>query len=338
MADEDRDLVALLCTLSLEALLPIFQAEELTMEVLSWMATDEDSSFVESMGELEISEEDASRLEAALRSPPTGGGGTPLLLGRPSEPSRAAASVADALANGAPVDLTDASMATDESSARLPNAEAPSTASLPPPASASATAAQVAAAASLPPPASASATAAQVAAAAAIAAAAKAPAITPKWTPDGPKMVPADNMENIMAALAAVGAARRPAAAAGLAGQPDALAAALASVAAIDTSTSSALSEHPPRPKVKSATQINHVGTAASSKPSSVGRGTANRALEAYQRRQVYDPNRGVDAYELDQGTMNAEGRARFERQMAREKEAKYRDKNAFVGEHYNDI
>ena len=38
------------------------------------------------------------------------------------------------------------------------------------------------------------------------------------------------------------------------------------------------------------------------------------------------------------QGTMNPEYRKKFEEQCRREKEAKYRDKNAFVGENWNDI
>ena len=35
---------------------------------------------------------------------------------------------------------------------------------------------------------------------------------------------------------------------------------------------------------------------------------------------------------------MNAELRVAREREAARKAEAKYRDKHAFVGEHYNDI
>ena len=59
--------------LSLQAALPLFEQEELTLEVLRWMATDEPDDFIPSMQELGINAADAKRLWHALS---TGGAAT----------------------------------------------------------------------------------------------------------------------------------------------------------------------------------------------------------------------------------------------------------------------
>ena len=63
-------------------------------------------------------------------------------------------------------------------------------------------------------------------------------------------------------------------------------------------------------------------------------RQASSAALGAYQKRQAND----TQAPEGDVGTMGAELRRMHEVQQAGREEAKYRDKHAFVGEHYNDI
>ena len=66
------------------------------------------------------------------------------------------------------------------------------------------------------------------------------------------------------------------------------------------------------KPVVRERTQINHVtpeGGGGANNKSSVLKGTSNKALEAYKRRQVDDPNKGVEAFELDKGTLNPAAR-----------------------------
>ena len=99
----------------------------------------------------------------------------------------------------------------------------------------------------------------------------------------------------------------------------DVLAAALAAVTALDTSGGggggvlSASVHDPTKPVVKSFTQINHVEPEGGGKPAgasqfSVGRGSKNKALAAYQRRDVNDPSKGIEDYELDTGTVSLSG------------------------------
>jgi hypothetical protein len=61
---------------------------------------------------------------------------------------------------------------------------------------------------------------------------------------------------------------------------------------------------------------------------------TASSALDAYKRRHMQDG--GAPAGDL--GTVGADLRLKMEQAAARRAESKYRDKHAFVGEHYNDI
>ena len=100
-------------------------------------------------------------------------------------------------------------------------------------------------------------------------------------------------------------------------GATDLLASALAAVKNIDPHAASAgglLSnvEERLKPVVRERTQINHVtpeGGGGANNTSSVLKGTSNKALEAYKRRQVDDPNKGVEAFELDKGTLNPAAR-----------------------------
>ena len=177
------------------------------------------------------------------------------------------------------------------------------------------------------------------AARAAIEVAAQPPKLETKWTPDGPRMVPSeDGVDNVMAALAAMGAAKRATATVNAAASVDTdalLASALASVSGLDTKTS----DEPSRPRVRSKTQINHVSSAAAKQPpSSVDHGTSNKALEAYHRRRVLDPHGINGDTAFDGGTIPAPLARARETARAREEEAKYRDKHAFVGENYNDL
>ena len=57
-------------------------------------------------------------------------------------------------------------------------------------------------------------------------------------------------------------------------------------------------------------------------------------ALDAYKRRQANDPSVGAG----DVGTVGAELAAKRDFHEKREEEARYRDKHAFVGEHWNDL
>ena len=117
------------------------------------------------------------------------------------------------------------------------------------------------------------------------------------------------------------------------------LAAALASVEANPGHAPQSLApKGPTKPRVRSSTQINHVSSEGKGQgPRSTGK--ASSALLAYQRRNTYDPCAPEGgAYELDQGTINPEVMRQRERREAERQEAKYRDKHAFVGKHYNDI
>ena len=74
------------------------------------------------------------------------------------------------------------------------------------------------------------------------------------------------------------------------------------------------------------------------SRTASVERGTSNKALEAYHRRRVLDPHGINGDTAFDGGTIPAPLARARETARAREEEAKYRDKHAFVGENYNDL
>lgn len=343
----DDGLASLLASLSLSHLHALFVDEELTMNTLRMMADDE-ADFRESMDELGVSLEDARRLCMELRYPSSA---APLLP--PAASAAAAESVVAAAAKAAQPSASPQAAAEASPCANVPVAK-PSAAGWP--AAVSAPAAHAAADISDAP------VSAHAAAAAAIAAAAKPPKLVTKWTPDGPRIVPEDPVTNVMAALAAAGVANRPTAGPPArvigpgapasshverpgppaAARPSILESALASVAALDAGKLRVRSEEdtelePNKPKVRSATQINHVvpegGSHAASK-SSVERSTNNKALEAYKRRQVHDPQKPVSgAYELDRGTMNRDPDEK------RSAEAEYRDAHADVGgEHYDDI
>lgn len=251
--------------------------------------------------------------------------------------------------------------------------------------------------------------------AATMAAAAAAPPMVTKWTPNGPRLVPATHAKSnaqVMAALhamgqanaaqaqqtalaaataaVAVGAPAAPAppaeppsaevdddddyvhvghngtpaedmaaapqpppppqqqeqAAAAATPPSDPLAAALASVAALDTAADGvkgavvAANEGPRKPVVKSFTQINHVADdKAHTGPSSVDRGTANKALAAYKRRGVYDPNAGVDAYEIDTGVGGTDEAERASQERLKRDEERLASGNAsYTGRHFNAI
>jgi hypothetical protein len=80
-------------------------------------------------------------------------------------------------------------------------------------------------------------------------------------------------------------------------------------------------------------------GAAATPNPAAGGGYAAlaaprSAALDAYKRRQTFE----TDDAEGDVGTVSAELQRQRERVSAARAEAKYRDKHAFVGEHYNDI
>ena len=205
------------------------------------------------------------------------------------------------------------------------------------------------------------------AARATIAAAAQQVKLVPKMTKNGMRMVPVDNLDTTMAALAAVSAmgaqqqqTQPPPPAPPLeqtaSGQTidvsdrttspacidSILASALASAAAVDASAVRKEQEdhEPAKPKVRSFTQINHVvpdGDGGFTKQSSVDRGTRNKALEAYKRRQVVDERKGKGpAYELDRGTMgNDEYKEVLERDDAKIKASGV---NPWLSPNANDI
>ena len=165
------------------------------------------------------------------------------------------------------------------------------------------------------------------------------PQLTSQWTPDGPKMVPAEEgVDNVVAALAAVGAATRANPPRPLASADALLESALSSVAMLDTKQAAG-GVAKGRSQVRSATHINHVSSAGGRAQSTVERGTSNKALEAYHRRRVHDPSAG-NGHEFvpDGGTIPAPLAAARERERARREEAKYRNLHASFGEHYNDI
>ena len=64
----------------------------------------------------------------------------------------------------------------------------------------------------------------------------------------------------------------------------------------------------------------------------------ANSALGAYKRRHYDSSGANTRALAMAEGTLSAEAEKARQRLEAERAEARYRDKHAFVGEHYNDI
>ena len=75
---------------------------------------------------------------------------------------------------------------------------------------------------------------------------------------------------------------------------------------------------------------------------SSVERGTSNKALEAYKRRGVHDPNKGVKAHNLDTGTMpgveGSEAHKEAQARLKRDEKALKEGRASYLGEHFNAI
>ena len=168
-------------------------------------------------------------------------------------------------------------------------------------------------------------------------------------------MATAHSDEDVATAVALLGGARAAASHTAARSSADALAAALAK---IEHSTgalpqaSSALPVAPPPPSAHLASpqELIHAALAksgaASTCASCVDGSTAHRAaaertgatasaLDAYQRRQR---EHGVREGGMGEGTVSERMRQERELELARRGEAKYRDKHAFVGEHWNDI
>ena len=116
------------------------------------------------------------------------------------------------------------------------------------------------------------------------------------------------------------------------------LASALAAVDALDVTDKSVVERggRLGKPVVRSSTQINHVEASGSGR-SSVDRGTSNKALEAYKRRAVHDPNKGVRDFELDRGSMG-DGAAAAKERLKRDEERIRKGQASYMGENFNAI
>ena len=80
--------------------------------------------------------------------------------------------------------------------------------------------------------------------------------------------------------------------------------------------------------------------TALSTRPKESAASPGSNALDAYKRRHYDTVDRAAleGAHAMAEGTVSVEVRKARERAEAERHEARYRDKHAFVGEHYNDI
>ena len=96
---------------------------------------------------------------------------------------------------------------------------------------------------------------------------------------------------------------------------------------------------------MRSSTRINHVeasgegatGGARGSGRSALERGSSNKALEAYKRRAVHDPSKGVREYELDRGSVG-DGAAAAKERMRRDEKAIRKGEASYLGENFNAI
>lgn len=169
------------------------------------------------------------------------------------------------------------------------------------------------------PPAGAHTAAADAAAgdAAATAAAEPGPCLVPGWTPDGPRMVPANTAgynSDVLATLAAHSKRHTPAAQHSALEPQSVQVDVLAALQAVANLSMGELisrrADGPTAPKVTSYTQINHVTDEKGGLHVSTAK---NPALDAYKRRTVADPyahvKHGKGVLHLDKGRMNPEDR-----------------------------